>query len=208
MRRGVSLSPTTPRVDVAVTATLTDDRGTTGSDRTATPAWQWSLSDTAGGTFTDISGATSAGYTPLAADEGKFLRARVSYTDDSGNGRNAEKTAENPVQTSEHTSPVFDTDSKTVKVQENAAAGTAVYTFSAIDDDGDGLTYSVSGTDAAAFNEDFSLNSSTGAITVKTGRTVDYDDKSAPTGSTSTSRTARTARATPRPRPPPTTRWR
>ena len=175
--RGVSLSVTTPRVDVAVTATLTDDRGTTGADGTATPMWQWSLSDMADGPFTDISGATSASYTPLAADDGKFLRTSVSYNDIYDKSRNAKKTAENPVQTSQHTSPAFAIDSKTLTIQEHVAAGTAVYTFPAIDDDGDGLTYSVSGTDAAAFNEDFSLNSSTGAITVRTGRTVDYDDR-------------------------------
>ena len=176
--RGVSLSANTPRVGTAVTATLTDDRGTTGEDGAATPEWQWSLSDTASGSFTEIAGETSTSYTPLAADEGKFLKARVTFTDDSDNSRNAEKTAENPVQTSQHTSPLFAIGSKTLTIQEHIAGGTAVYTFPAVDDDGDRLTYSVSGTDGAAFNEDFTLNSSTGRVTVKTGGTVDHDYRS------------------------------
>ena len=173
--RGVSLSATTPRVGTAVTATLTDERGTTGETGTTTPEWQWSLSNTAAGPFTDISGATSTSYTPVAADETKFLKAAVSFSDGDGVSRDAEKTAENPVQTSQHTSPVFAIDSKTLTVEEYVGAGTAVYTVLAIDDDGDRLTYSVGGRDATAFNEDFSLNSSTGAITVRTGATVDHD---------------------------------
>ena len=46
----------------------------------------------------------------------------------------------------------------------------------AADPDGDTLTYSVSGTDFDAF-ENFSLNTGTGAITVRTGATLDYETR-------------------------------
>ena len=46
--------------------------------------WQWSKSMTMGGTFMDIDGATSSSYTPMAADEGYYLRATASYDDGHG----------------------------------------------------------------------------------------------------------------------------
>ncbi len=42
--------------------------------------YQWLVDDT------DISGATNATYTPVAADEGKAIKVEVSFTDDTGNG--------------------------------------------------------------------------------------------------------------------------
>ena len=41
--------------------------------------YQWLANDS------DISGATNATYTPVAADEGKVIKVRVSFTDDAGN---------------------------------------------------------------------------------------------------------------------------
>ena len=64
-------------------------------------------------------------------------------------------------------------DPVTLTIAENVAPGTAVGTVSASDADGDTLTYSASGTDAGVF----SLDTGTGAITVKTGETVDYEDR-------------------------------
>ena len=90
----VALSTTTPQVGVAITASLTDpDGGITGT------TWLWSSSDTSGGTYTNISGATSASYTPMAADSGKYLKATASYTDMHGSGKSAEKVADNAVDT-------------------------------------------------------------------------------------------------------------
>ena len=72
----VTLSPTTPQVGTAITATLSDpDGGVTGT------TWQWSKSDAMDGTFTDISGATMASYTPIGDDEGMYLKAKAMYTD-------------------------------------------------------------------------------------------------------------------------------
>ena len=65
-------------------------------------------------------------------------------------------------------------------VEENAAENTVVGVAAAGDADGDPVTYSVSGTDAAKFNNEFNLNASTGEITVKSGASIDYEssDKS------------------------------
>ena len=65
-------------------------------------------------------------------------------------------------------------------VEENAAENTVVGVAAAGDADGDSMTYSVSGTDAATFNSVFNFNTSTGEITVKSGATLDYEssDKS------------------------------
>ena len=170
----ISFSPATPRVGVAFTATL----NAPGGQYSNTTRWQWSSSDSATGAFTEISEATSATYTPVAADDGKYLKAKATFPGGTfGTSITREKIARFPVQTSAHTSPDFAKDTETLAVEEHANAGTAVGTVAAIDDDGDRLTYSVSGSDRdiADFNEDFSLNASTGAITVRTGGSVDYD---------------------------------
>ena len=60
-------------------------------------------------------------------------------------------------------------------VEENAPAGTVVGTVVATDPEGDTLTYSVSGTDVATFNQVFTLNASTGVISVKADASPDYE---------------------------------
>ena len=62
-----------------------------------------------------------------------------------------------------------------LSVDENAAAGILVGRVAARDADGDSLTHSVGGTDAAKFNSVFDLNASTGEITVKPGASIDYE---------------------------------
>ena len=89
----VRLSPPQPVVGSAVTATLTDeDGGVTGE------SWRWARADTAGGTYTNISGATSASYTPVDADGGKYLRATVRYRDAEGSNKSEMAVTANPVQ--------------------------------------------------------------------------------------------------------------
>ncbi len=73
--------------------------------------------------------------------------------------------------------PSFDSGIVTaLSVDENSAAGTNVgAAFTATDPDtGDTLTYSLTGTDAASFT----IGSSTGQITTKTGVTYNYEGKS------------------------------
>ena len=69
-------------------------------------------------------------------------------------------------------------DSYEFSVNENATANTVVGSVTARDLDGDSLTYSVGGTDAAGFKEVFDLDASTGEITVKSGASIDYESDS------------------------------
>ena len=79
----VTLSSMTPVVDAMLTATLSDpDGGVTGE------TWQWSKSMDMS-SWMDIAGATSMSYTPVAEDEGYYLRAMVTYTDAHGLGKMA-----------------------------------------------------------------------------------------------------------------------
>ena len=82
----VTFTPTQPDLGIPITASVTD-----ADTPVTTEMWQWSKSDTATGTFTDITGATNATYRPVEADLEKFLKASVTYTDSqaAGNTSNA-----------------------------------------------------------------------------------------------------------------------
>ena len=84
----VSFDSDTPTVGDALTASLDDPDGSVSS-----VTWQWARADAQDGTFADISAATSAAYTPVAGDAGKWLRATASYTDGHGSGKTAAATA-------------------------------------------------------------------------------------------------------------------
>ena len=72
----VTLSPSSPVVGSMVTAELSDpDSGVTGT------TWQWASASAMAGPFTDITGATSASYTPVEGDAGMYLRATATYDD-------------------------------------------------------------------------------------------------------------------------------
>ena len=79
------------------------------------------------------------------------------------------------------TQPVFpciDTAAPlTMEVNENADADAVVGQTTATDPDNDSVTYSVSGADAAGFNQVFAMNESTGEITVKSGASPNYEVK-------------------------------
>ena len=68
----------TPRVGEELTASTSGISDADGLDH-ASFAYQWIR------TGADIQGATGSTYTPVAADEGKRLKVRVSFTDDAGN---------------------------------------------------------------------------------------------------------------------------
>ena len=66
----------------ATVATLRDpDGGVSGE------SWQWARSSNRSSGWANISGATSARYTPTSDDEGMYLRATVSYSDELGSGK-------------------------------------------------------------------------------------------------------------------------
>ena len=81
----VTLSPLQPRIGSPVTATLSDIDGAVSDVK-----WKWAKSDSVNGTYTDIEGATSSSYTPVATDDPAttdntmFLRATATYTDPEG----------------------------------------------------------------------------------------------------------------------------
>ena len=168
----ISLSPATPAVGFNVTATVNDpDGGVTGS------SWQWQKSSTETGTYGDINGATSASYTPVDDDEDEWLKVKATYTDRRGSGKTAES-APRQVDDNPFKTPEFANDSETLNVDENVASGTVVGTISAIDEDGDRLFYSVSGTDEFAFKRVFTLGRHSGRITVRSGASPNFEDKS------------------------------
>ena len=82
----VTLSSTQPAVGTAVTATLNDPDGSVSG-----LGWQWARSANGSTGWTNISGATSSAYLPVAADDGMYLRATARYTDAQASGQTAER---------------------------------------------------------------------------------------------------------------------
>ena len=145
---GVLSVPGTPRVDSVLSASLSDPDGAVTS-----VTWTWESSSD-GNTWTTIAGATTASYTPVAADLGRQLRVTASYTDPQGSGKSAVATlaAVQAALVVNH-QPAFATDTATRSVAENTGAGEDIGApVEASDDDGDSLTYTLGGgTDASSF---------------------------------------------------------
>ena len=80
----------TAQVGEALTASPSGISDADGLDN-ASFGYQWIRTDT------DIGGATGATYTPVAADEGKRLKVRVSFTDDAGNAESLTSAATDAV---------------------------------------------------------------------------------------------------------------
>ena len=190
----VSILPVQPAIGQVVTATLTDEDGEiTGAK------WQWSSSGTEIGGYTNIEGATTSSYTPraksddvdatpdvdegYAGDEGKFLRATVTYKDgatlpdDEDDSTMGDQPATVMKETTNavrevpdvNTAPYFMDDPVELKVKETADKGDAAGTVMAEDDESDVLTYTLSGgADMASFKV-----SPGGEVTVNTD--LDYD---------------------------------
>ena len=167
---GTVTLPGTITAGQAVTATLTDHDGTTSSE-----SWQWSRSDTAGGTFAPISGATSNPYTPVAADVGKYLKATAMYTDPHDSGKSATSAASSQVVAGNRHPSFPSTETGMRSFDENT--GGAAYIgdpVAATDDDGDTLEYTLSGTDASSFH----ILGGSGQIFLNSNVMYDYEDKS------------------------------
>ena len=73
------------QVGAAIRATLSDPDGGVSS-----ASWQWARSSERSTGWTNISGATSASYTPSSDDEEMYLRTTVSYDDGQGSGKQAQ----------------------------------------------------------------------------------------------------------------------
>ena len=165
---GAVTLPATFTGGTEATASVTDPDGTVSG-----PSWRWARGNTATGSFSNISGATSATYEPVAADVGKYLRATVTYTDPQGSGKTASAVSSSTVGAS-NAEPTFDDGATATRtLPENSGAGVDVVggVVAATDSDsGDTLTYSLTGTDAARFEID-----SDGQIKVKTGSTHTFN---------------------------------
>ena len=77
----------------AGTSGISDGNGLT----TVSYSYQWLRAETASAAGEDISGATSATYAVVEADQGKYVRVRVSFQDDDGNAETATSDARGPV---------------------------------------------------------------------------------------------------------------
>ncbi len=157
-----------------LTAALTDDPdGPPSGQMSISPTWQWSRSDMPDGTFSNITNATSASYTSVAADVGKYLKATASYTDGEGSGKSADDVTDSAIAAS-NSEPTFDeTDPATRAMDENTAANTNIGSaVSATDSDtGASLTYALTGTDAGSFD----IDTSSGQL--KTKSELDHETK-------------------------------
>ena len=166
----VSLTWTRPQVGAAITASLTDPDGVSG-----TPTWQWAKSSNRNN-WSNIASATLATYTPVANDG--YLRATASYTDgeSSGTTRTAQATSATPVQAApdSNSDPVFtvntsggygcgpgqrDFENETADfclyISKSTPAGDNIYYPKHVtDSDHHELRYSLGGNDAGLFTVD------------------------------------------------------
>lgn len=162
----VSLSSVQPQQGVAFTATLTDDDGPSGT------AWQWYRSTSRGSAGTAITTATSASYTPVAEDVGRYLRAVATYDDAHGNGKTVAAVSANltVAVNPNNLRPEFASNTATRSIRENTRAGTNLGArFTATDDNGDRLTYSIPD------SEYFEIVDSTGQL--RTKAVLDHEDE-------------------------------
>ena len=168
----VTLSSTQPQEGTRLTAALTDPDGGLSNI-----TWQWANADSADGDFTPIGVAKLATFTPSTSDVGKYLKATASYRDgESSGGKTAEFVSVNPVQKAGegNSPPVFPYANDTREVAENTEDDQEVdkdvgkpITAAA----GDMLTYTLGGTDAAAFT----IDPTTGQL--RTRATLDYETR-------------------------------
>ena len=164
-----------PRVGTALVASVSDLDGSVSNE-----TWQWSSAATAGGTFTDITGATSASYTPAAGDVGNFLKAEAGYDDGEGSGKTADAVSASATQAVMVTNaapeftesaPATRTIPETLGSATTATAADIGAAVAATDTDT--LTYTLEGTDASSFG----IVSTSGQLRTKAGVAYDYETK-------------------------------
>ena len=149
-------------VDRALTATLADP-DITGVDDVSNVNWSWS--DISNNTAPSGDTPTSV-YTVVDADAGNTLSVTATYTDAAG-GDSA--TGTYTVGVGSDASPRFSDTTATATVDENTTTPLVVGTYTATGGTGT-LAYTLS----ASSTTDFSINSSTGALTL-TAATLEYE---------------------------------
>ena len=170
---------------VELTTALTDIDSTLAnlSDLTG-HTWKWEKSTSRTSGWAVIDEATDAMYTPKPADIGSYLRATVTYTDPQGSGKSEMAVSDRKVlsKRSTNTVPEFrNADNEEIadnipiarEVPENSVAGANVGApVAAHDAQGDALTYTLGGTDAASFD----IDQATGQLMVGAGTMLDFED--------------------------------
>ena len=178
----VTLSTLQPQVDKVIMATLDDP----DNENENTITWQWYRGSRPITGADDGENTNSSMYTPTTGDVGSRLRAKAMYNDGEGEDKTAQEDSANSVRgaPATNTDPVFpDQDPNTPEVQteqtrevaENTPAGRNLGARVAASDPGDVLTYSLSGTNAEAFD----INRATGQLTTKAE--LDFEDTDNPT---------------------------
>ena len=110
---------------------ISDGNGLT----TVSYSYQWLRGETASAAGEDISGARSTTYRLVEADQGKYLRVRVSFQDDDGNSETATSDTTGPVSAEANESATGQpTISGTAQVGEDLSASVSGIS------DGNGLT--------------------------------------------------------------------
>ena len=164
----VSISGTLSGGEV-LTASVTDIDGTITS-----LTWQWAR-EGSDGSFSNISGATSAAYTAVAADVGNKLRVTANYTDPEGSGKTAEAETSSAIGSSNSAPTFINGMTATRTLPENSGLGVNVVggTITATDSDsGDTLVYAIkSGNDGGSFT----IDTTDGQLKSKAGITYNFE---------------------------------
>ena len=175
----LALSGAQPRVGSSLAAVLTDPDGVVGEAE-----WVWRRSTNPTPVFDTgwqaISGANTSSYTPVEADLGYYLRVTAVYDDGLAPGRGSHAVSDTEVV--EFPGPSF----PEAKVHSGRAAGLSVVRsiaetagagekvgglVVAESPNGNVLTYTLSGEDAAMFT----IDASTGQVSVRDGAELDYE---------------------------------
>ena len=159
----VTLDPEVARVGVEMTATLTDEDGVRNAGRQR--RWQRSAN---GNSWNEVGRGRM--YNPVTADEGKWLRLVITYSDGHGSGKRAVSAAVKVLPANAR--PSFGAAYER-EVPENSPGGTNVGApVAATDPDSPSLSYSFAeGGDEALFG----IVEATGQITVADGAALDYE---------------------------------
>ncbi len=163
----VTFSPASPYVGTAFTVAVHDDDGVTGRIR-----WRWHRAQNADDEFDRIDNATKSTYMPTADDQGYVLRATVTY-EDSFEASTSASAISSAV--AANAPPDFGAETASRTASGGAARGTNIgQPLTATDEDGDDLTYTLSGNDA----QYFAIGAATGQITVGVDNLPDAVTKS------------------------------
>ena len=145
--------------------------------------YQWVRVDSDGSNTAEISGATSNTYPLVAADVGKKLKVKVSFTDNAGNSESltsdAYPSSGTIVPETANTAPTFNDGGSTTRTFDETVGDATVTSaadigtpVSATDPDtGDTLEYRLEGTDRTKFG----INATSGQIRTKVGENYDYE---------------------------------